>query len=79
MMLTEIRSKQERADPLSLLQPSSLPLARPGAKPNREPAGKAEMWFAEPQFQHHKAGDRGLDLELRDINLTNGPFTVRIK
>lgn len=51
MLLTEVRCKQERADPFSLLQPPSLPLASLGAKPNREPAGEAEMWFAESHAQ----------------------------
>lgn len=69
------KKEQVPAPSLSLAASLYCPVGR--AK--HEAAGKAAMCFAQSQFQHHKAGYRELGLELRDLNLTNGPLTVRIK
>lgn len=41
------------------------------AEPNKKPASKGEMWFAEFQPQYHKADYRILDLHLRENSLRN--------
>lgn len=41
----------------------------------QQTTGKAEMWFAGFQPQHHKSKYRKMGLELRDNNLTTGTET----
>ena len=41
------------------------------AEPNKKPASKGEMWFAEFQPRYHKADYRILDLHLRENSLRN--------